>query len=86
MIRRSGRRRGRRSWRERLLISFNVVMIIAALTAAASLRYTYGKATEVNRVALGNLLTTPPKMTNRCSQLRRRLAGLIGPGAPARGR
>ncbi len=58
-MRRTGARgRLRRTWPQRLLIAFNVVMIVAALTAAASIKYAYRKAGEVHRVVLGGVLTS----------------------------
>jgi LCP family protein required for cell wall assembly len=47
------RRRGpRRTWPQRLLISFNVVCIVAALFGAATLTYAKRKVHQINRVDL----------------------------------
>src|SRR3954447_2871843 len=47
------RRRGpRRTWPQRLLITFNVVCIVAALLGAATLTYAKRKVHEINRVDL----------------------------------
>jgi anionic cell wall polymer biosynthesis LytR-Cps2A-Psr (LCP) family protein len=44
---------GRRTWPQRLLIAFNVVCILGALTAAATLGYFNDKFGEITRIQLG---------------------------------
>jgi polyisoprenyl-teichoic acid--peptidoglycan teichoic acid transferase len=46
------RARGRRTWPQRLLLSFNIVLVLVALSAAAVLGYGYEKAGSFPRVAL----------------------------------
>src|SRR4051794_27155272 len=50
----------RRSWRQRLLITFNSLCIVAALLLAAVLGYANDKTTSVQRVSLGRSLATEP--------------------------
>ncbi|MEM8926211.1 MAG: LCP family protein [Actinomycetota bacterium] len=47
----------RRSWGQRLVIVFNVTLIIASLSAAGLLHYAGGRASSINRVALDRSLT-----------------------------
>src|SRR4051812_7497285 len=49
------RRTLRRTWPQRLLITFNVICIVAALTGAATLTYAKRKVHQINRV---NLITS----------------------------
>ncbi len=55
----------RRTWPQRLLLGFNVLVILACLGTALSLRYAYGKLDQVARVPLpaGVLATTPTTVT-----------------------
>jgi len=48
---------GRRSHKQRLLLAINAVLIIAGLGAAGMLSWVGGRASDVNRVALGRSLT-----------------------------
>lgn len=48
--------RGRRTWPQRLLLSLNIVLIIAALGAAAVLRFSYEKVGSLPRLELGDAL------------------------------
>lgn len=50
-------RRARRSWPQRLLIGFNVVVVVAALSAAAVLGYVNDRLSDVERLALSGSLT-----------------------------
>lgn len=52
MSRRSRGGRPRRTWPQRLLIAFNVVCILGALTAAGSLAYAKRKVGQIDRVVL----------------------------------
>ncbi len=60
--------RGRRTWPQRLLLSFNVVLVVVALAAAALLGYGYERAGSFPRVALSGVLadqeTTPGEAIN----------------------
>ena len=59
MIRRSrATRRGRRTWRERLLLLFSGGLTCALLVSAGGLAYVYTKYSKLPRVALGSVLTT----------------------------
>ena len=49
----------RRTWPQRLLISFNVVTILAALTGAGLVAYAKQTVSQVNRVSLGRDAITP---------------------------
>lgn len=51
--------KARRSWPQRLIIGFNVVVIICALGAAATLGYVNTKLSDVKRLALSGALTAP---------------------------
>jgi polyisoprenyl-teichoic acid--peptidoglycan teichoic acid transferase len=51
------RARGRRTWPQRLLLSFNILLVLVALTAAAALGYGYEKAGSFPRVALSGVLS-----------------------------
>lgn len=59
------KRRLRRTWPQRLLLGFNVLVIVACLGTALGLRYAYGKLDQVARVPLpsGVLATTPTTVT-----------------------
>ena len=60
MIRRDpARRRGRRTWRERLLLLFSGSLACALLLTAGGLAYVYTKYSKLPRVTLGSVLTTP---------------------------
>ena len=48
--------RGRRSWPQRLLLSFNVVLVVVALLAAGLLNYGYERAGSFPRMALSGVL------------------------------
>lgn len=52
------RRGSRRSWPQRLLISFNLCLVVAALVCAASLGYLNAKVSKLKRVKVGQALTT----------------------------
>jgi polyisoprenyl-teichoic acid--peptidoglycan teichoic acid transferase len=54
------RRRGRRTWRERLLLWFSGGLAFALLLTAGGLAYVYTKYSRLPRVALGSVLTPPP--------------------------
>ena len=59
MIRRDpARRRGRRTWRERLLLLFSGSLACALLLTAGGLTYVYTKYSKLPRVTLGSVLTT----------------------------
>lgn len=49
----------RRTWPQRLLISFNVVVVLAALTGAGLVAYGKRTVSQVNRVSLGRDAITP---------------------------
>ena len=51
------RRRGRRTWRERLLLLFSGSLACALLLTAGSLAYVYTKYSKLSRVALGSVLS-----------------------------
>jgi polyisoprenyl-teichoic acid--peptidoglycan teichoic acid transferase len=51
------RGRGRRTWPQRLVLSFNVVLVLVALTAAAALGYGYEKAGSFPRMSLSGVLS-----------------------------
>ena len=53
----------RRTWPQRLLISFNVLCIVAALTTAASLTYVKQTVGEIPRVRLGDALRSTRRST-----------------------
>lgn len=58
MIRRNGgRRRGRRTWRERALLCLSGSLSIALLVTAGGLAYVYTKYSQLSRVTLGSVLT-----------------------------
>lgn len=52
--------RPRRSWAQRGILGLNLLLIAASLASAALLRYGYGRAASINRVALGRSLTAVP--------------------------
>ena len=52
------RRRGRRTWRERLLLLFSGSLACALLLTAGGLAYVYTKYSKLSRVALGSVLST----------------------------
>ncbi|MBS1847482.1 MAG: LCP family protein [Actinobacteria bacterium] len=57
----SARRVGsRRTWSQRLIIGFNVCVVIVALGTAAALGYTNKKLSNVQRLALSGALTASP--------------------------
>ncbi len=56
-MRRAGRQRGRRTTRQRLLLAFNCVVVVALLSTAAGLGYVYSKYSRLPRVQLGSVLT-----------------------------
>ncbi|HEY4375673.1 MAG TPA: LCP family protein [Acidimicrobiales bacterium] len=63
----SSRRAGprlRRTWPQRLLISFNACCVVAALVTAGALGYANKKAGEIPRVRLGDSLTASGKLKN----------------------
>jgi LCP family protein required for cell wall assembly len=47
----------RRTWPQRVLISFNIVLIMICLVTAGGLAYFYGKVRSIGRVELGGALT-----------------------------
>ena len=51
----------RRSWGQRLMLMFNLTLIVASLIAAALLNYANDRASSVNRVALDRSLTELPE-------------------------
>jgi polyisoprenyl-teichoic acid--peptidoglycan teichoic acid transferase len=51
--------RGRRTWPQRLLLSLNLVLIIAALGTAAALGFSYEKVGSLPRIDLGDALEQP---------------------------
>jgi len=53
------RRRGRRTWQERLLLLFSGSLACALLVTAGGLAYVYTKYSKLPRVTLGSVLTTP---------------------------
>ena len=55
MTKRSEGVRLRRTWPQRLLISFNVVCILAALVGAGTLAYAKRKVNDINRVQLESI-------------------------------
>jgi polyisoprenyl-teichoic acid--peptidoglycan teichoic acid transferase len=65
----SRRARGRRTWPQRLLLSFNIVLVLVALSAAAVLGYGYEKAGSFPRVnlppgVLSDIEATPGESMN----------------------
>jgi LCP family protein required for cell wall assembly len=52
-------RRGRRPLRQRLLLAFNVTLVLALLATAGGLTYVYSKYSQLPRLALGSVLTEP---------------------------
>ena len=50
--------RGRRTWRERLLLGFSGGLVCALLLMAGGLAYVYSKYSRLPRVTLGSVLTT----------------------------
>lgn len=52
-----GRRRGRRTPRQRVLLAFSCVLVMALLTTAGGLSYVYSKYSRLPRVQLGSVLT-----------------------------
>jgi LCP family protein required for cell wall assembly len=53
----SGRRRGRRTWRERLVLGASGSLAVALLLTAGGLAYVYSKYSQLSRVTLGAVLT-----------------------------
>lgn len=53
----SRRARARRTWPQRLIIGFNVIVVVAAFGAAATLGYVNDKLSDVKRLALSGALT-----------------------------
>lgn len=53
----AGTRRLRRTWPQRLLITFNVFLIVVCLVAAGGLGYFFWKFGQLPRIALGHVLT-----------------------------
>ena len=51
----------RRTWPQRLLISFNICLIVISLITAGGVAYFYGKVRSIGRVELGNALTPVDK-------------------------
>ena len=51
----------RRTWPQRLLIGFNVLLILACLLAASGLGYFYWRFGQLPRVELGKILTPEPE-------------------------
>ena len=51
----------RRTWPQRLLIAFNICLVIVCLLTAGSLAYFYRKVSAIGRVELGNSLTPVDK-------------------------
>lgn len=49
--------KARRTWSQRVLISFNICLIVISLLTAGGLAYFYGKVRSIGRVELGNALT-----------------------------
>jgi LCP family protein required for cell wall assembly len=56
-VRRAGAARGRRTTRQRLLLTFNCCFVVALLGTAGGLSYVYSKYSQVPRVQLGSVLT-----------------------------
>ena len=54
---RGGRRRGRRSPRQRMLLAFNCAVVLVLLTTAGGLTYVYSKYSQLPRVQLGSVLS-----------------------------
>ncbi|MGH9274180.1 MAG: LCP family protein [Acidimicrobiales bacterium] len=52
----AGARRPRRTWPQRLLLSFNVFLIVACLVTVGGIGFIYYKFGELPRIALGNVL------------------------------
>lgn len=50
----------RRSWAQRGILALNLLLIASSLGSAALLHYGYGRASSINRVALGRSLTAVP--------------------------
>ncbi len=55
MSRRTRARRPRRTWPQRLLISFNCICIVAALVGAGSLAYAKRKVSQIDRYEISNI-------------------------------
>jgi LCP family protein required for cell wall assembly len=53
-------RRRHRTWSQRLLISFNIFMVLLCLVMSAGLYYAFEKASAIGRVDLGSALAPPP--------------------------
>lgn len=52
-------RRPHRTWSQRLLLTFNSLLIVVCLVAAGSLAWTYEQASELPRIDLGRALSEP---------------------------
>ena len=59
MSSRSGGGRLRRTWPQRLLISFNIVCIAVALTGAGMVAYAKKSVAQINRISLERGTITP---------------------------
>lgn len=49
----------RRTWPQRLLIGFNILLILGCLGAAGTLGFFYQRFGDINRIDLGNVLSDP---------------------------
>jgi LCP family protein required for cell wall assembly len=56
------RAKARRTWPQRLVLTFNIFVIVLSVTMAAGLGLTYKKASELPRVELGGALTPEPQV------------------------
>jgi polyisoprenyl-teichoic acid--peptidoglycan teichoic acid transferase len=52
-------RRPHRTWPQRLLLTFNSLLVVVCLAAAAGLAWTYSQASELPRIDLGRSLSEP---------------------------
>lgn len=52
-------RRPHRTWPQRLLLTFNSLLVIVCLVAAGALAWTYNQASELPRIELGRALSEP---------------------------